>query len=60
MNAQTRKELRILERELRTSGSRSQSRARGKQEMGAQSSAGVDSPEVLVNSKNKVVRMIDT
>lgn len=54
MRAQTRKELQTLERELLTSGSQSQSRVRGKEEMDAQRSVWLDSLEVLVNSKNKV------
>lgn len=54
MKAQIRKEVQILERELLMSGSRSQSRVRGKEEMEAQRSVWADSPEGLGNSENKV------
>lgn len=54
MQAQTRKEVQILERELLTSGSRSQSRVRGREEMEAQRSVWAGSPEGLGNSENKV------
>ena len=58
MNAQTRKESRILERKLRTVRVAESEQSEGKEEMGAQSSAGVGGPEALVNSKNNVVGMI--